>query len=548
MATSSFLRHTLRLAAITLLASAIVAGPVLPPAVSLTASASDPCASPYSDSGMIAYVKRSTGDIYLINPDGTNNRLFWTSPDSPNLPHDLAWRPDGGELAFSSEHEYTCSYYESDIYGIGPDGTGYRRITNAPACAALAGLPKGTVTVNVTSTAGQFSWVYVAGAPGIVQAGSGTMTFNNVADFGAGIGQAAIGIYVDPYYGEERTPATGDPPDVLPGQTVGGQSLNFYAGSGLLSYGAGEISWNADGSALAYAMRSYTAVNQLPATAPYGTQGTALPLVPNTLPDLVAMGPPGKENQYLYCSAYNTLCEGLEGIYWNTVGDPSGGTMLVDIDGYYSAQQIFDVEWLPDGSGFLYSLFEVGLGFYSYIYKYDFATGTSTPVIELPVDSDRARGLSISPDGQSVVFERTDDIDTAGSLWIANLDGSGMRQLVADAARPAWGLSGTLPPVAPAVSISLNGKNVTLSWTDNAANTGGYRVRYSEKPYFQPTDMGVTTINLPKGSTSWTHTNGAGDPAHNNYYLIQGVTSGGNESGPSNRTGGFNFGLTRGTG
>ena len=70
----------------------------------------------------------------------------------------LAWRPDGRELAFSSEHEEACSLYESDVYAIGYDGAGYRRVTNSPACAALAGLPKGSVKVNVTNSAGPRHW------------------------------------------------------------------------------------------------------------------------------------------------------------------------------------------------------------------------------------------------------------------------------------------------------------------------------------------------------------------------------------------------------
>ena len=98
-------------------------------------------------SGVIAYVRRSTHDIHLISPDGTGDRVLWAAPRPLGLlpAHDLAWRPDGRELAFSSEHEEACSYYESDVYAIGYNGAGYRRVTNSPACAALAILPKGSV-------------------------------------------------------------------------------------------------------------------------------------------------------------------------------------------------------------------------------------------------------------------------------------------------------------------------------------------------------------------------------------------------------------------
>src|SRR5512135_3375977 len=122
-----------------------------------------------ADPGTIAYVKRSTGDIHLISPDGTGDRVLWTNPDPDHRPLALAWRPDGRELAFSSQHEWQCSIYDGDVYAIGYSGGGYRRITNAPACAELANLPKGTVTVFVQDVFGS-SFVYVAGAPGIKKA------------------------------------------------------------------------------------------------------------------------------------------------------------------------------------------------------------------------------------------------------------------------------------------------------------------------------------------------------------------------------------------
>ena len=139
------------------------------PPQQLQASTPAAPASPAADAGVIAYVKRSTGDIHVISPDGKNDRVLWTNPDPDHTPIDLAWRPDGLELAFSSQHEWTCSLYDGDVYAIRFDGTGYRRITNAPACAELAGLPKGSVTVEVQDLFGT-SFVYVAGAPGLKKA------------------------------------------------------------------------------------------------------------------------------------------------------------------------------------------------------------------------------------------------------------------------------------------------------------------------------------------------------------------------------------------
>lgn len=158
----------------------------------------------FAEAEVIAYVRRSTNDIHVISPDGTGDQVLWAYPGPTFLwaPQDLAWRPDGRELAFSSEHEETCSLYQSDVYAIRYNGAGLRRITNAPACAELATLPKGSVEVNVTNQAGSWALVYVAGAPASRYAEDGTMTFDDVADFGPGVLQPAVGIY-----GERRTEA-----------------------------------------------------------------------------------------------------------------------------------------------------------------------------------------------------------------------------------------------------------------------------------------------------------------------------------------------------
>src|SRR5512136_3247787 len=134
----------------------------------LQASTTIPASSPAAvDPGTIAYVQMSTQDIHTISPDGTGDQVLWTNPGLSGMKSVmyLAWRPDGRELAFSSEHEAACSWFGSDVYAIGYNGAGYRRITNSPACAALAGLPKGSVTVNVNNSTGELAWVYVQGAP-----------------------------------------------------------------------------------------------------------------------------------------------------------------------------------------------------------------------------------------------------------------------------------------------------------------------------------------------------------------------------------------------
>jgi TolB protein len=455
MATFSFLRRILRLVSIAIAASVLAAGPTLLPPVSLQASISAPHASSAAAAlGVIAYVQRSTHAIHVISPDGAGDRVLWTAPQplSPYPAYDLAWRPDGRELAFSSEHEEACSYYESDVYAIGYDGAGYRRVTNSPACAALASLPKGTVEVHVTNGAGPLAEVYVQGAPGAQFAENGTMRFDNVADFGPGIPQPAVGMYLGPR-GEER--AQGYPPyaDVLPNQTVFGGSLTI-PGNGALMFGSGKVSWNADGSMLAYGMRSYSGIKQISARPPYGSTGQPLPVVQRAVPNLVAWGPTAATSDlYLYSSKDDAIYLDVAGIYLNSVADPSGGTMLVPIDAYYGAEEVYDIEWLPDASGFLFSMRYINLGTFTNIFEYDFTTQEITQVTYLP-DDEAARRFSVSPDGQSVVFEWVPEVwDPTSSLWIVNRDGSGLRKLADDAGRPAWGQ--VPPPPTPRAYLPL---------------------------------------------------------------------------------------------
>src|SRR5512143_3289421 len=271
MSKSTFTRALTLVVAVTLLATA-----VFEPVVGQSASS--------VDLGTIAYVKRSRGDIHVISPDGTGDRVLWTNPGLSGMKSVmyLAWRPDGRELAFSSEHAAACSWFDSDVYAIGYHGAGSRRITNSPACAALAALPKGSVTVNVNNYTSDLVWVYVQGAPSVksVLGGFlGTVTFDDVADFGSGIHQASIGIY-----GLYRF--TSYPPyaDVQPGQTVPGGNLTIMQYSGFDAFGAGKVSWKADGSALAYGMRSASAITQIPANPPYGSTGVDLPVVGHASP------------------------------------------------------------------------------------------------------------------------------------------------------------------------------------------------------------------------------------------------------------------------
>jgi len=66
--------------------------------------------NPPQRAGTIAYVRGST-EVRLINADGTNDRKLWTHPDATKDLgiFDVAWRPDGKELVFSSGHAAASS-------------------------------------------------------------------------------------------------------------------------------------------------------------------------------------------------------------------------------------------------------------------------------------------------------------------------------------------------------------------------------------------------------------------------------------------------------
>jgi TolB protein len=382
-----------------------------------------------ASTGTIAYIKAGGTEIRLIEPDGSGDRPLWAIPNplqGYNI-MDLAWSPDGRELAFASTHEQACSIYDTDIFAIGPQGTGLRRVTNAPACAALAGFPKGTVTVGVQNlTGGGPFFVYVQGAPGVQMAtvapGSTTVvTFNDVADLGSDV---QIAVVIE---GLNRWIAPIAAADVQPGQTTHAGTI-VVTGSGIPDYRANIPSWRSDGTKLGHIFGECAALWQVDSNPPPGSLGAPL-LNTTALACLMDYGPtPALANQVLYYSYLDG------GIYQVSEGSDDGGTLLVPTDG---ADFVLDLEWLPDGSGFLYTM--TGDGWQNAnVYEYTFARGSSLPLTEF--DTEFARGVSVAPDGQTIVLDRAPTHSGFdGDLWLINRDGSNPRLLAEDAIVPAWG-------------------------------------------------------------------------------------------------------------
>jgi TolB protein len=409
----------------------------LSPAMSLPASP----AWAQMAAGTIAYTSATTGDeIRLINADGTNDRRIWAHglPDPHEAYHiyNMAWRPDGNELAFASTHENWCSINYSDVFSVAPDGSRYRRISQAPACGALAGYPKGSVQIPVSNNSvfgSSFTgFVYFQGAPSVQQVslpagGSTILTFHNVADFGAEFLQVAA--FID---GANRQYDVSTAVDVQAGGTVRTATLSVYPpnNNGLEPRSP---TWRNDGARLGYAYgyRSLYGITANPDPVEFGR-----PLIhSSTGPSFVeymAYGPTlAQANQILY-QGYG---DG-DSIYLVTEGSMSDGEILVSSEvGFFRG-----LAWLPDGSGFVYALEE----YEEYeltranLFAYSFAAQQSTRLTNFA--SAFAGQLSVSPDGEQIVFEYTASRDETATtdLWLVNRDGSNPHLLVANGSAPAW--------------------------------------------------------------------------------------------------------------
>jgi hypothetical protein len=385
--------------------------------------------------GTIAYVRGST-EIRLINPDGTNDRMLWTDKalTSDLGIFELAWKPDGTELAFSSSHEQLNSPYMADIYTIRPDGTGLRRVTNSPGRAGLARLPKGSVTVRVVNNTPESEGpptfiIYIEGAdePQQVLIPSGatkTLTFKSVADLGPRP-QRIIAMY-----GKYRWFVPGT--DVVAGRNVTAPIFPILD-QGFDLLGAFRPVWRADGSRISF-RNGICIISSVAATPGPGTAFS---------PFFAGKNPAGAcawdwgpttalADQVIYTDNYPE-----SNIYQMKEGGTHPGTKLTSfID--MPNQHVNDMHWMPDGSGVLYSTVNLFRDAAT-IFRYDIATKRTTQVTTL--DKEFARAFSISPDSRSVVFERcpTREDEAGCNIWAIGIDGRGARQVVKNGLRPAWG-------------------------------------------------------------------------------------------------------------
>jgi dipeptidyl aminopeptidase/acylaminoacyl peptidase len=393
-----------------------------------------PSDSSFTSSGTIAFARG--GEIRLVEPDGSGAHSIWMAPAGLGFTvSGIGWSPNGGALAFSSDHEMATSFYERDIYTVLPDGHGLRKLTNGPTHGELAGLSKGGVKVTVQNNTGDGGpyVIYAVGAAEpqsmlIAPGGSTTLTIPNVADLGSFV-QPVVAIN-----GAFRW--IGAAADVVAGSTRDAGLLVITPSGGLQHLGAAGPAWRSDGADVGFIAGAATCtLEKISPNAPAGRLGDLL-LGPDRSGAFCAFDRSplaSQANQVL--AAETDFSVGQGHIYRMTEGSDDRGAPFVTYPDYV---QILDLRWLPDGSGFLFAAvrYEDVIDESSNLYEYSFSTTSVSKITQLA--NEYVRGFSISPDGQRVVFERTTDLSGQSDLWIVQRDGSGLRLLVSNASSAAW--------------------------------------------------------------------------------------------------------------
>jgi hypothetical protein len=271
--------------------------------------------------------------------------------------------------------------------------------------------------------------VYVMGATAPQFSYGGTLVFNDVADLGD-FSQAVVAI--DGNYRWISTPV-----QVQQGQNAT-VALSLY-GWGTDEVGAFKPAWHSDGTRLGYAFgcASLYGISDHPTA---GTMGQVLFNREGISPCVMAWGSTSaKASQFVYSTSTNTQDAQGRGIYLTAENSSTPPTRLITTDAY-----VFGIQYLPDASGFIISMTDQDmyhLGDSSSLWRYDFASGALTQLTHLKLEY--VRDFSISPDGQSIVFERAPKqsfyfFGGPSDLWIMGIDGSNPHLLVAGGAHPSW--------------------------------------------------------------------------------------------------------------
>ena len=153
------------------------------------------------------------------------------------------------------------------------------------------------------------------------------------------------------------------------GRTVDAGKLGISAYSGVTNFGARSPAWRSDGSNLAFVLNPGCTVRDVSGNPGVGPTVHAL-LAPKTYQNfcIIARGPtPAIADRILLA----TSAEANSYVYLATEGASTLGRPILAFNDY---NQISDMEWLPDGSGFIMSRRDSLMDGDVNLYQYDFAS------------------------------------------------------------------------------------------------------------------------------------------------------------------------------
>lgn len=438
--------------------------------------------------GVIAYAgldaQGRAVSIQTIRPDGSNGKTIYTTDQNGGI-SDIAWAPNAGEIAFIDKKETAYSPFSQDIYGVKPDGSGLRRISNPPQFAGLpGGLPTGAVKGELRNNSGRFNVsiisLYVQGA---VSAGQGTF-FNNldtlafnltVADLGPGQFHYMVVIWSDPSGGPYREiiPAV---VDVNPGQTVDLGQLDFVGQTNQPNIS--DLSWSYNGSLLGVILENGS-------SSPWQFAGAG-EAIGSQLADAgpisaLALSPTDTRIAYWRLT-------GAEGVIaLNQFGGSGASEQIILNDSVASLNYDRHIAWLPDGSGLVISV-------NGEIFDYEIASQQVRQLTNLGGAAQIDR-VTLSPDGQEIAFSYS---PTTGSsdIWILNRQSLQARALTNDgrSAYPSWSRVDPPGPTAP-TSTPTPTPTATQSKTPTPTPTG--RPGQTPTPTHTPSATPASRIFLP---------------------------------------------------
>lgn len=423
-----------------------------------------------SVSGNIAYLNVN-GDfsqkIYTIQPDGSAQSKIWEFPqaDPTGVIYDLAWNPTGSKLAFSSKHENGYSLYRSDVFEISSNGSGIRRVTNSPGLDELNTYAQGNVTGSIHNDTTSYVTLalYLQGAAEPVTislgpSGSSTETvdfaIDNVADLFAGAQTLSMHGTSTSWNGTEI--AAGGV-DVIAGQMVNAGTFTYHGYSS--KYEVTDICWNRDGTMIGYNL------DTILKTVDVSTRDMGTLVDFSAFTSSPAWSP--VDDRVIY---EQTLPSDKVGLYLTNVNTAEEGSRLVVSANIASGPT--NPCWLPDGSGFLFQMWNAGTdtadGFTPFkmtrdlgadIFLYTISSGTYMHLTDFY--NEYVEDFSVSPDGKYIVFDLKNSQFDKNNLWIMKIPVEGekrmMWQLTWDntANTPAWGNSSVTQTSVENVGWSL---------------------------------------------------------------------------------------------